>query len=442
MKSLPLILFIAFFASVYGQSERPNFIIIFIDDLGYGDLGSYGGTDARTPNIDSLAEEGMRFTSFYAQSVCGPSRGALMTGRYPHRVGGGWTTNANEIFVSEILKDAGYVTACVGKWDMSRRRYQEALVPNSQGFDYYYGALGANDGNKVTLYHNREELETTTDMAGLTELFTSKSIEFLEENRDKPFFLYLAHTMMHVVIDASPRFRNRTGNGLYADTLEELDAETGRLLATLDELDLTDNTVVLFTSDNGPWSNDQNRQHTKNAKYVRWTEGPELPWGSSGPLRGAKGSNWEGGVRVPAMVRWPSNIPAGLTSDAIVSTLDVLPTFAEIAGAGNRVPTDRVIDGVDQTKLFMGESINGARDHFFYFEKDELQAVRHDRWKLRLSDLKEIRTWTELSQGSNDLELYNLHGDLGESKNVAKQNPEIVKRLLALAETAKVAQEE
>ena len=417
--------------------ERPNFLIIFIDDLGYGDLGSFGGADARTPNIDSLGEEGMRLTSFYAQSVCGPSRGALMTGRYPHRVGGGWTTNAEEVFVSEILKEAGYVTGCVGKWDMSRRRYQEALVPNSQGFDDYYGALGANDGNKVTLYRNREELETTTDMAGLTELFTDKSIEFLEENREEPFFLYLAHTMMHVVIDASPRFRNRTGNGLYADTLEELDAETGRLLQALEELGLSDNTVVLFTSDNGPWSNDINRQHTKNAKYVRWTDGPELAWGSSGPLRGAKGSNWEGGVRVPAFVRWPGKVPAGLTSDAIVSTLDVLPTFSAIAGAADKVPTDRGIDGFDQTQLFLGDSVNGARDHFFYFEKDELQAVRQGNWKLRLPGLKEIRTWTELSQGSGEIELYNLHGDLAESKNVAAENPEIVKRLLALAEKGK-----
>lgn len=438
-KILPLLLLFLGLLSFAARAQKPNFLIIFIDDLGYGDLGSFGGTDTRTPNIDSLGKEGMRLTSFYAQSVCGPSRGALMTGRYPHRVGGGWTTNAEEVFVSEILKEAGYVTGCVGKWDMSRRRYQEALVPNSQGFDYYYGALGANDGNKVTLYHNRTELETSTDMAGLTELFTDKSIEFLEENKDKPFFLYLAHTMMHVVIDASPRFRNRTGNGLYADTLEELDAETGRILHALDELGLRDNTVVLFTSDNGPWSNDINRQHTKNAKYVRWTDGPELAWGTSGPLRGAKGSNWEGGVRVPAFVRWPGKVPAGLTSDAIVSTLDVLPTFAAIAGASDKVPTDREIDGFDQTDLFLGKSFNGSRDHFFYFERDELQAVRQGNWKLRLPNLKEIRTWTEISQDSGGIELYNLHGDLAESKNVAEQNPAIVERLMALTEKAKVS---
>ena len=435
----PLIFCLLLGISLHAQNSRPNFLIIFIDDMGYGDLGCYGGTDARTPNIDRLASEGTRFTSFYAQTVCGPSRGALMTGRYPHRIGGGWETRGEEVFISEILQEAGYVTGCVGKWDMSRRRYQEDKVPNAQGYDYYFGALGANDGNKVTLYHNRQQLETTTDMAGLTQLYTEKSIEFLKQNKDEPFFLYLAHTMMHVVIDASPRFRNRTGKGLYADTLEELDAETGRLLATLDDLGLRENTVVLFTSDNGPWSNDIARQHAKNEKYVAWTEGPEIPWGHAGPLRGAKGSNWEGGVRVPAMVRWPGRIPEGVDSNAIVSTLDVLPTFAALAGVPALVPTDRILDGVDQTKLFLGKSKQGARDGFLYYEKDELQAVRQGPWKLRLPDLKELRTWTENDHGTNKLELYNLDDDLGETTNVAKKHPKIVKQLQALAEKSKVA---
>ena len=204
MKRHLLLLYLALPLLTFAQSDRPNFLIIFIDDLGYGDLSCYGNNQAATPHIDKLASEGTRYTSFYAQTVCGPSRGALMTGRYPHRVGGGWTTNADEVFIAEILQGAGYTTGCVGKWDMSRRRYQEALVPNSQGFDYYYGALGANDGNKVTIHHNREELETTDDMAKLTRLYTDKSIEFLTEHKEEPLFLYLAHTMMHVVIDASP----------------------------------------------------------------------------------------------------------------------------------------------------------------------------------------------------------------------------------------------
>lgn len=433
-----LILSLLASSNLYAAGDRPNFLIIFIDDLGYGDLSCYGNDQANTPHIDNLASEGTRYTSFYAQTVCGPSRGALMTGRYPHRVGGGWTTNADEVFIAEILQEAGYTTGCVGKWDMSRRRYQEALVPNSQGFDYYYGALGANDGNKVTLYHNREELETTDDMAMLSRLFTDKSIEFLTEHQDEPFFLYLAHTMMHVVIDASVEFRNRTGNGLYADTLEELDAETGRLLTALDELGLRENTVVLFTSDNGPWSNDIARQHAKNAKFVEWTEGPELAWGHSGPLRGAKGSTWEGGVRVPAIVRWPGNVAAGETSNAIFATLDVLPTFAALAGVQDRIPNDRVIDGFDQRALLSGASKTGARDGFFYFEDKELQAVRKGDWKLRLPDLKELRTWTEMDHGTNSLELYHLGRDLSETTDVAAANPGVVKHLMELAESAKV----
>ncbi len=436
MKS-PALLLLGLFAlslsAVSAQTDRPNFLIIFIDDMGYGDLGCYGGTDAKTPHIDQLASEGIRFTSFYAQTVCGPSRGALMTGRYPHRVGGGWTTNADEVMISEILQDAGYATGCIGKWDMSKRRYQEDLVPNAQGFDYYYGALGANDGGNVRLWHNREEIEPTKDMGSLTRLYTDKGIEFLQAHQEEPFFLYLAHTMMHVVIDASPEFRNRTGKGLYADTLEELDAETGRLLATLEELGLKEDTLVLFTSDNGPWSNDHARQHAKNQKHVAWTDGPEIPWGSSGPLRGAKGSTWEGGVRVPGILRWPGRAPAGTTSDAIVSTLDVLPTFAALAGVGDKVPDDRIMDGVNQTDLFLGKSPEGNRDGFFYYEGNELQAVRQGDWKLRLANLKQIRNWTEIDKGSGDLELYNLKEDLGESTNVASSNPEILKKLQALA---------
>ena len=420
----------------FGQAPRPNFLIIFIDDMGYGDLGCYGGTEARTPHIDKLATEGTRLTSFYAQSVCGPSRGALMTGRYPNRIGGGWRTNAEEIMVSEILRDAGYSTGCVGKWDMSRRRYIEELVPNSQGFEYYFGPLGANDGNKVTLWHNRKKLETTDDMASLSRLYTDRSIEFLEANKDQdePFFLYLAHTMMHVVIDASPEYRDRTEKGIYADTLEELDAEVGRLLNSVDELGLRENTVVLLTSDNGPWSNDHVRQRNKNGKHVEWTKGPKTPWGSAGPLRGAKASTWEGGIRVPAIVRWPGQVPAGISNDAIASTLDVLPTFAALAGA--EVPDDRVIDGKDQRELFAGANAKGARDRFFYFDEGELQAVRVGDWKLRLANIQKLRKWPEIDRGSQEAMLFNLKEDIGESNDLASKYPNIVKRLTKVAEAA------
>ncbi len=427
-----------FVATLASAAPKPNFLIIFIDDMGYGDLGCYGGhANARTPNIDKLAGEGTRFTSFYAQTVCGPSRGALMTGRYPVRIGGGWTTNAEEVTVAEVLKTVGYTTGCVGKWDMSRRRYQEELVPNSQGFDHYFGALGANDGNKVTLYRDRKKLETSNDMAGLTKLYTDEAIKFLNDHHEKPFFLYLAHTMMHVVIDATPKFRDRSGKGLYADTLEELDHETGRLLKTLDQLGLRDDTLVLLTSDNGPWSNDHKRQRAKNARHVKWTKGPKLPWGSAGPLRGAKGSTWEGGMRVPGIIRWPDKVPAGRVNNAIVSTLDVLPTFAALAGATQAVPTDRIIDGVNQGKLWLDKSKTGVRDSFLYYDGNELQAIRQGPWKLRLPGLKNLRKWPELDRGTQKAELYNLVDDIGESHNLAAKKPEIVKRMLAAAKAAK-----
>lgn len=417
---------------------RPNFLIIFVDDVGYGDLGCYGGKEARTPHLDRLASEGMRFTTFYAQPVCGPSRGALMTGRQPHRIGGGWKTNGDEFFISEVLKKAGYTTGCVGKWDMSKRRPLEKMVPNAQGFDHYFGSLGANDNGKMTMWENRKELYETTDMAGLTKLYTDKSIKFLEQHRDQPFFLYLAHTMMHVVIDASPEYRDRTGKGLYADTLEELDSETGRLLKKLDELGLRNNTVVLFASDNGPWSNDTARQAAKNSKHVEWTKGPRTVWGTAGPLRGAKGSTWEGGVRVPAFVRWPGKIPSGQTSKAIVSSLDVLPTFAGLAGARKHLPENRKLDGVNQSDLWLGKSKKGARNGFLYYNDGELQAVREGPWKLRLPGLKKMRHYYKtLDKGSQQTELYHLEKDPGETNDLAEHEPETVARLMKIANEAK-----
>jgi arylsulfatase A-like enzyme len=423
--------------SAAAGEKPPNFLLIFIDDMGYGDPSCYGNTEVATPHIDRLAGQGTRFTSFYAQTVCGPSRGALMTGRLPHRIGGGWKTNADEVFISEILRQAGYATGCIGKWDMSRRRPLEDAVPNAQGFDEYFGTLGANDQGDVTLWENQNKARPCRDMAELSRLYTDRSIAFLERHRDRPFFLYLAHTMMHIVIDASPEFRDRTGKGLYADTLVELDHETGRLLGKLDELGLADNTLVLLCSDNGPWSNDRERQRAKNAKGAEWTKGPEIPWGGAGPLRGAKASTWEGGVRVPGIVRWPGHVPAGRTSDAIFATLDVLPTFAALAGASTAVPADRVIDGVDQSALLLGKDAKGARNEFLDYHDGELEAVRQGPWKLRLPGLQKLWKWTEFDRGSGEVELYHLGHDLGESKNLAKERPEIVERLMKRARSVK-----
>ena len=246
----------------------------------------------RTPRIDRLAQEGTRFTSFYAQVVCGPSRSALLTGRYPVR-SRGWSMPTDEITIAEQLRQVGYITGCIGKWDVSNRASVKERMPNAQGFDYYWGTLGANDHAHVTFHRNDEQVGQSDDMASLTHIYTDKAIKFLQQNKDKPFLLYLAHTMVHSVIDASDGFKGKSKGGLYGDAVEELDFETGRLLDTIDELDLRDNTLVIFTSDNGPWS---------NAKEVLAKKhNGQIAWGSSGPLREAKGSTCEGGLRVPGL---------------------------------------------------------------------------------------------------------------------------------------------
>lgn len=245
-------------------ADRPNILIIFTDDQGYADLACYGNTKNKTPRLDQLAREGTRFTSFYTQTVCGPSRSALLTGRYP-QISKGWGMPAEEITIAEKLKTVGYQTACIGKWDVSNRKAILPRMPNAQGFDYFYGALGANDSGTVKLTENEEPAGVTKAMGELTTLYTDRSIDWLETKRDpaKPFLLYLSHTMMHTIIDASPRFRGKSAGGLYGDVVEEFDFETGRLLDVLDRLKLRDNTLVIYTSDNGPWNQDK---YTKNKK--------------------------------------------------------------------------------------------------------------------------------------------------------------------------------
>jgi arylsulfatase A-like enzyme len=327
-------------------AEQPNILIIFTDDQGYADLGCYGNQKNRTPRLDQLAQEGTRFTSFYSQTVCGPSRSALLTGRYPIR-SKGWGMPASEITFAELLHEVGYQTACIGKWDVSNRKPILERMPNAQGFDYYFGTLGANDGGGVTFHENNDEAGSTRDMGSLTTLYTDKAISFLKERRDphKPFVLYVAHTMMHTIIDASERFRGKSMGGLYGDVVEEFDYETGRLLDVLDELGLSGNTLVIYTSDNGPWN---------QSKYTEKKKGhPEgsIFWGDAGPLRNGKGSPYEGGYRLPCIVRWPGKVPAGHVSDANFATIDFLPTFANLAGFD--VPADRRIDGIDQTELLL-----------------------------------------------------------------------------------------
>jgi len=403
------------------KAQKPNFVIIFTDDQGYGDLGCFGSKTIRSPRLDKLAVEGTRFTSFYAQPVCGPSRSALLTGRCPIR-SKGWSMPADEITFAELLKTVGYTTGCVGKWDVSNRKPIIERMPNSQGFDYYWGTLGANDNGSVRFHHNNEPAGSSRDMAGLTKRYTDKGIEFLKANKDKPFLLYLAHTMMHSVIDASAKFKGKSAGGLYSDVMEELDFHTGRLLDAIDELGLRDNTIVIFTSDNGPWNNFQENLRRKHKGAIAW--------GSSGPLREGKGSSWEGGVRVPCIVRWPGHVPAGRTNDAIFSTLDILPTFATLAGY--KVPGDRIIDGVDQTALLAGRSDAGTRDHFYYFCGESLHGVRKGKWKLLIPDRVYCYRYVK-DRGTGGIELYDLQSDVGEKKNVATQHPEVVAELQKLA---------
>lgn len=424
-----LTLLVDFATAAETPPPRPNIVIIFTDDQGYGDLGCYGSKTIRTPRIDRLAAEGTRFTSFYAQVVCGPSRSALLTGRYPVR-SLGWSMPAAEITIAELIREAGYRTGCIGKWDVSNRAAIPDRMPNAQGFDYYYGTLGANDNGRVVFHENNERVGGTDDMAALTRLYTDKSIEFIRKNQKQPFLLYLAHTMVHSVIDASPEFRRKAVGGLYDATVEELDFHTGRLLDALDELGLADNTLVIFTTDNGPWNNLQ--------QNLRKKHNGEVAWGSSGPLREGKGSTYEGGLRVPCIVRWPGHVPRGRTSSAMFATIDFLPTFAQLAGY--QVPADRTIDGVNQAPLLLGTSDSSARKDYFYFCKGELHAVRRGPWKLILPNRRKFYGYVK-DKGSEVAELYHLERDIGETKDQAAAQPQLVRELLMHARALPLPEE-
>ena len=405
------------------QALRPNILIIFTDDQGYADLGCTGSQTNKTPRMDQLAKEGTRFTSFYAQSVCGPSRSALLTGRYPMR-SKGWSMPADEITWAELIRPAGYQTVCIGKWDVSNRKPIIERMPNAQGFDYYFGTLGANDGGGVAFHENNEPAGSTRDMGSLTRLYTDKAIDFLKNERDKnkPFVLYVAHTMMHTIIDASPRFKGKSAGSLYGDVVEEFDYETGRLLDVVDELGLRENTLVIYTTDNGPWN--------QPAYYTKKKGHPEdsIFWGDAGPLRAGKGSCYEGGYRVPCIVRWPGKVPEGKVSDAIFATIDFMPTFANLTGF--KVPNDRTIDGVDQTELLFGESEVGARDNFLFLNN----AVRQGKWKYLRAEHK-VPGYAQDRERKQVEELYDMDADIGERSNLAEEYPEKVGELKRLMET-------
>ena len=419
----PTLLFI-FFTLLVSTSKsfsdhRPNVVIIFTDDQGYGDLACYGSKKNKTPRLDQLASEGIMFTSFYSQTVCGPSRSALLTGRHPIR-SGGWSMPASEITFSELMRDSGYQTACIGKWDVSNRKAIKERMPNAKGFDYYFGPLGANDDGVVSIHENNNPSVVIKEMSSLVKLYTEKSIQFLRQKRDpgKPFLLYLSHTMMHTIIDASEKFKGKSKGGLYGDVVEEFDFETGRLLDVLDELKLTQNTMVIYTSDNGPWNQDKYTKHKKGHPKE------SIFWGDSGPLRNGKGSCYEGGYRLPCIIKWPKKIKPGVISDAIFATIDFMPTFSNICGFD--LPKDIHIDGIDQTELLTGKRKTGR--NFFYFDK---AGVRKGKWKYLKPNAYFYGYAVEDNRKKND-ELYNLEIDIGETNNLAKKFPEKVAELKEL----------
>jgi arylsulfatase len=440
-----LILVTAWIASsAWAEDRPPNFVVIFTDDQGYEDVGCFGSPDIRTPQLDEMAAQGMKFTSFYAQPVCGPSRAALMTGCYPMRVAERGNVkqvhpilHSDEITVAEVLKTKGYATACFGKWDLAKHAqsgFFADLLPTHQGFDYFFGTPTSND-SVVNLYRNEELIEPKTNMATLTKRYTDEAIRFMQKHKEQPFFVYIPHTMPHTRLDASEQFKGKSRRGLYGDVIEEIDFNVGRIIDEVKEMGLAENTYVLFTSDNGPWLI-KNKDHADGHL-------PSDHGGSAGPLRSGKVSTFEGGVRVPAIVWGPGRVPAGTTCDLIASTLDVLPTFAALSGA--ELPSDRVIDGEDIRHLFHGQFEESNSDKaFFYYLRVHLQAVRQGKWKLHLPRDKEPVGAAPFSRnqhiapadriGFDEPFLVDLNIDLGETTNVADRNPQVVERLLTLAE--------
>ena len=424
--------------------QPPNFVVIFTDDQGYADVGCFGSPDIRTPRLDAMAEQGMKFTSFYAQPICGPSRAALMTGCYPMRVAERGHTkqvhpilHEDEITIAEVLQTQGYATACFGKWDLAKHAqsgFFMDLFPMHQGFDYFYGTPTSND-RLANLYRNEQLIEPNTNMATLTQRYTDEAIAFIEQNQNQPFLVYIPHTMPHTRLDASETFKGRSERGLYGDVIEEIDFNVGRILDAINDLDLTENTYVLFTSDNGPWLI-KNEDHADGHL-------PSDHGGSAGPLRSGKVSTFEGGVRVPTILWGPGRVPANTTCDAIATTMDVMPTFAALSGAD--VPSDRVIDGEDIRHLFHGEFDKADPDKaYFYYLRVHLQAVRQGRWKLHLPREKEPVGAAPFSRnvhiapvdqiGFENPFLVDLENDVGETTDVSEQHPQVVQRLLSLAE--------
>ena len=415
---------------VQATERKPNIIILFCDDLGYADIGPFGATKHATPILDQMSREGMRLTDFYSTCpVCTPSRASLMTGCYPRRVNmhvdeknlcvlfpaARKGLNPREVTIAEVLKEQGYATMCIGKWHLGDH---PDFMPTSHGFDHYFGIPYSNDMNRkevpLPLVRDLEVIEDSVQKdTTITARSTTEAVRFIRENSKKPFFLYLPHTAVHLPLVPGKKFKGSSKGGAYGDWVQEIDWSMGELFKALKTEGIDENTLVLFTSDNGSAREKQ---------------------GSNLPLRGRKGRTDEGGMRVPCIVRWPGKIPAGSSSAAITSTLDLLPTLATISGG--KVPSDRIIDGKNIWPILNGTTTDHPREAFFYYQMDQLQAVRSGDWKLFVPMDSKRRNWGK-PEGKKELALFNLASDIHEDKNVAAENPEIVKKLIAHAEAAR-----
>ena len=413
------------------KASPPNVVILFIDDLGYADIGPFGATKQKTPNLDRMASEGMKLTSFYAAPVCSVSRAQMMTGCYGVRVSvpGVYPPasrnglNPAEFTIAERLKERGYATMCIGKWHLGD---QPEFLPTRQGFDHYFGIPYSNDMQRASAADGKrvvplvrdekvEELLTDEAQSRIVARYTEEAVGFIRANKDRPFLLYLPHTAVHVPIFPGAEFAGKSANGRFGDWVQEVDWSVGRVLDTLRELKLAENTLVVFTSDNGPW-------------LVKGADA-----GSALPLRGGKGSTWEGGVRVPTIAWWPGKIAPGSVCDAVAGTIDLLPTAVAIAGG--TVPAQPVIDGRDISPLLFGKTKESQREAHYYFSGLKLGAVRQGPWKLALGPQPETMGKAAAPDASgNAPRLYNLDAELGETTNLAEKHPEIVAKLTALAE--------
>ena len=430
---LVLLGLLSLLAACSGKStvQHPNVVLLFADDLGYGDLGCYGHPNIRTPNLDRLAVDGIRLTSFYsAAPSCTPSRAALLTGRYPLRVGlphvlGPSSTAgipSSELTIAEGLRELGYRTKAVGKWHLGHSR--EEYMPTANGFDSYFGLLYSNDmmppwvqtDVPLRLWRDEKAVEHPVEQNSLTTRYTKDAVEFVELASDEPFFLYLAYSMPHVPLHTDEPFRGRSEAGLYGDVIETIDWSVGQIRTALEKSGHGEDTIIVFTSDNGPWLNMPDRM---------FGEGIVKPWhaGSAGPLRGAKGTTYEGGMRVPAIVWYPGVIPAGQISSRVASTMDLYVTLLQLAGY--ELPSDRPIDGSDILPLLQGSESPESSD-FYYYRGTYLEAVREGKWKLRFSEAGQVEP---ASTGMPLAELYDLDLDPSEQYNLAPEYPQVVLRL-------------